>query len=512
MYTAYANTEYQTHYLNLAYTPSKAISLLIASKAFHRIPRMKSYGTYPADTLFDVFRVSYKEQLSEMNSEEEFYYSNTTSTQPKNILKLKHIAGVGNSPVVQYDGTGTYFLDQLSDGVWKLEVMPDAVQIRDPFERASPKKEVIRIQWRENKMEIKLPDFDSNFIISGLNEGNSYKSTTTGRSFFIQPGVYLITKQNGRSIGNTPKLTAFYAPSSSSAEPFVVHQSLTEVSSGKPFAISSKITGIDSADKISIEIRHSSNKRRTIPMDRMMAYEYKADVPIDMVIPGVISYRIMIQKTDKNFYTFPGGLKGNPYAWDEYRNESWQTYIAAPETPLELFNATEDRSKIMLYNPDWRNNTVEYITAEKPKQLVVKVTMNKQGSAQFMGWQFFFGDKISGRKNELSSFSKLVLKVRSPQESKVNLSLITTDADAYGTSILLTKDWKEIEVPINSLQKVAFLLLPRPYPGFLPLTFKSTGSKPLNIADTEKLEISFGDGVQLSSVPVIIEVESVWLK
>jgi hypothetical protein len=63
--------------------------------------------------LFDVFRVSYKQQLSEMNSEEEFYYSNTTSTQPKNISKLKHIAGVGSSPVVEYEGTGAYFLDKV---------------------------------------------------------------------------------------------------------------------------------------------------------------------------------------------------------------------------------------------------------------------------------------------------------------------------------------------------------------------------------------------------------------
>ncbi|HVK96927.1 MAG TPA: hypothetical protein VM368_03875, partial [Flavisolibacter sp.] len=60
MYTAYANTEYGTHYLNLAYTPSKAISLLIAGKVFHQLPRHKSYGTYPADTLFDAFRLSYK--------------------------------------------------------------------------------------------------------------------------------------------------------------------------------------------------------------------------------------------------------------------------------------------------------------------------------------------------------------------------------------------------------------------------------------------------------------------
>src|SRR5206468_7265416 len=71
MATAYANTEYQTHYLNLAYTPSKAISLMIAAKAFHKLPRGQSFGTYPADSVFDAFRVSYRNQLSEMNTPEE---------------------------------------------------------------------------------------------------------------------------------------------------------------------------------------------------------------------------------------------------------------------------------------------------------------------------------------------------------------------------------------------------------------------------------------------------------
>ncbi len=153
MALAYANTEYQTHYLNLAYTPSKAISILIASKVFHRLPRLKSYGSYPDDSLFDVFRVSYKNDLSEMNSDEEFYYSNSTDTKPKDISKLKHIAGVGSSPIVNYEGTGAYFLDKIQDGVWRLEVMPDAIHIRDPFERASPQKEVTRIEWKNTAYE-----------------------------------------------------------------------------------------------------------------------------------------------------------------------------------------------------------------------------------------------------------------------------------------------------------------------------------------------------------------------
>ena len=151
---AYANTEYQTHYLNLIYTPNKAISLLIAGKAFHQIPRLKDYGTYPADSVFDAFRVSYNESLSEMNTPEEFYYSNSTNSKPVSVNQLKKLAGVGSSPIVNYDGNGAYFLDQLESGVWRLEVMPDAISIRDPFEKASLKKEVTRTQWSSHKMKI----------------------------------------------------------------------------------------------------------------------------------------------------------------------------------------------------------------------------------------------------------------------------------------------------------------------------------------------------------------------
>ena len=165
MATAYANTEYQTHYLNLAYTPSKAISLMIASKAFHKLPRLKNYGHYPADSVFDVFRVSYKNSLSEMNSDEEFYYSNSTTTKPINASKLKHIAGVGSSPVVQYDGSGAYFLDKIENGIWRLEIMPDAIHIRDPFAKASPKKEVTRIQWQSQTMEIRMPDLGEELLL-----------------------------------------------------------------------------------------------------------------------------------------------------------------------------------------------------------------------------------------------------------------------------------------------------------------------------------------------------------
>lgn len=507
LYTAYGNTEYQTHYLNLVYTPAKAISLLIASKAFHKLPRNKSYGTYPADTLFDVFRVSYKGQLSEMNSEEEFYYTNSTSTKPKNISKLKHVAGVGSSPVVQYEGTGAYFLDKVEEGVWRLEVFPDAIKIRDPFERASPKKEVVRIESRTQWLKINLPGLEKEFSVIAENELESRKASGT---FRVQPGRYVISRIGYNKPISFPKQPAV-SIKQISTDTYVYHQPLTEVSANKPFSVSTTITGIDTADKVSIEIRPPSNRWRTIEMQPTNAYNYKADVPVDLVTPGVINYRIMIIKADGDTLTFPGGFKGDPFSWDEYRAETWQTFVASPGSSIELFNPNSDRTKIMLYNPDWRKNTIDYITAEWPRQLILKATMSEPGSHDFMGWQYYFGDKISGRMHELPFYSRLVVRARSEQEVKAKVSIITTDADAFSSSITLTKDWKVFEIPLSSLQRDSFLLLPRPYPGFLPLKFKSSGIKPFNIVDAERIEISFGEGVR-SSAPISIEVESIWLK
>ena len=131
---AWSNTEYSTHFLNLLYAPQKAIGLMIAGKAFHEIPRLKSYGDYPANNSFENFRVSYKENLSELNSANEFLYTNTTSSVPVSSFFSQSILPVqGIRKIVKYNGTGAYFLDKLQNGIWRLEVYPDVLWIDDPF-------------------------------------------------------------------------------------------------------------------------------------------------------------------------------------------------------------------------------------------------------------------------------------------------------------------------------------------------------------------------------------------
>jgi hypothetical protein len=169
--TANGNTEYQTHYLNLAYTPQKAISMMIAARVFTEPAGQPATGIYPADTIFGNATIYAVENRSEWNSSEIFYYTGSTSTSPLNYATLQHIAGTGSSEVIKSSGNGAYFLDRISAGVWRLECMPDVVQLDDPFGRATVDRKVRQLEWNELSITVELPDLGTGFQVDAINKG-----------------------------------------------------------------------------------------------------------------------------------------------------------------------------------------------------------------------------------------------------------------------------------------------------------------------------------------------------
>lgn len=520
--TAYGNTEYQTHYLNLAYTPSKAVSMLIASKVFHRMPRLKTYGSYPADSLFDQFRVSYKNDLSEMNSEEEFYYSNTTTSTPKNAARLKHVAGVGNSTAVSYAGTGAYFLDKLEDGIWRLEVMPDVIHIRDAFERASPKKEVTRIQWGSNAMQLMLPDVGTGFAIKALNQGNNFSVTTANDSFSIQPGAYLVirkgkdaAKWTASSSAGVWQLGEFVAPAPFDTSPYLAYQPIKETVAGRPLTFYVKAAGLDTVDKITLQLSGGSRFGfRAIPFQRKTSYNYTAEVPADQLTAGIINYRIVLQK-GSDYYAYPGNYKGNPAAWDYYNNENYELSVVPENNGVLLFNAATDRN-VLTYTSFRRGNESKLIPTDRAGSMAYRMAVGELSGDHVFGFQSFLGDKLSSRSSDLSSFKTIVVRARTTGAQAVNakLCLITKDAIPFAANITLTPAFQDIEIPVSSLQRDSALLLPRPYPGFMPLWFNPSGQASFSLADAEKLQIIIGSGVSPADFAksYAMEVESVWIK
>lgn len=493
LHLAYANTEYQTHYLNLAYTPSKAISLMIASEVFHTLPKKEKYGTYPVDSVFDVFRVSYQSALSEMNSNDKFYYSNNTTTQPKNENMLQHIAGVGSSALVQYNGTGAYFLDKLQTGIWRLEVMPDAVPVRDRFERASPDKTVTAIAWNKNTFIINLHELGENFKIQGLNEGNDYTGTADGTQCILSPGTYLLTIKNRKyDISNlhsgTIGLQEFVAPPPSVLPVMVKHKPVDEVTAGKSFNIHATIFRADSATIYVQIMRLGEWGVKNIPMQPVSGFEYIAAVPEEWVVPGQLQYRIIIQK-NKHFTVYPGNTHQEPFAWDNYHTETWKTNVVK-DSAFEIYNPYTDQD-IFFYDATQNYYRPKYIPHTGLGSMTIDIPINGNNKDNFFAIQHTLTNKIRGRFNEMEEFKKISIEAGTdmPDTAMLKLLLITKNAAAFSATIPVSGHLREIIIPINEFQKDSFLLLPRPYPQFQPLWFGNVNTNDiLQMQEVERIQ------------------------
>ncbi|KLT67575.1 membrane or secreted protein [Pedobacter sp. BMA] len=511
--TAYANTEYQTHYLNLAYTPSKAISMLIASNVFHQHQRLAGAENPNA---FGPFKIDYKKGLSEMNSPNAFYYSNSTTSIPVQLKTLQHIAGVGSSPVVHYQGRGAYFLDQIEPGVWRLEVMPDAIQVKDPFEKASPAKAVTLINWVKVPMEINLPDLGNGFMINGLNALNTVKFDAEGSHFNIAPGTYLLTRKvlntklNAQTVYGNIRLGEFVAPESSVNTIVVKHQPFSTLTEQHAFVIDAEIAGLTKGDSAFVQL-NAAGRWKKIPLENKTPYHYSAEVPAVLVKNGLLKYQIIVRQASGEYFSFPGNVKGDPAAWDRLESPEYQSYVAASSAHLEIFNAANDGKQINIYNADWQNNKVDYSTNENPAILNLGLAMNKPKAGQLMGFQTFFADKMAGRATELDQFKTLVMKIKSNTDgTKVKIGLIDSDAQFFSAEIQTSDNFQLIEVPLNQLKSDHQLLLPRPYPGFQPLYYQGANQSPFKLGNAEKLELTFG--YTSGDLPLSIVVESIYLK
>lgn len=509
---ASANTEYQTHYLNLAYTPAKAISFLIASEVFQQVPRLKSYGSYPADTIFGDFKVT--ALASEMNSEETFYYSSSTESIPKNKAKLAKIAGVGSSQVVAYEGTGAYFLDKLENGIWRLEVMPDVVYVRDPFEHPTTKKTVSAIQWKSHWLKLNLGDLGSEFTVKGLNEGNSFSSKILNEKIEIKPGTYLLSKNGVNFSGKTNnlsplKLNEFVAPKATDKETVVRHEALYSVMEKKSFQIKALIYADDSA-KVTVQLtKLGGGLFRNLAMKKGKNEEFIAEVPADIVLGGQLQYKIMVEEKG-SFTTYPGAVKGNPYDWQNEHNAFYKTLVAAETTDLELYNPANDQHP--QFHPTFRKNVQTAYSAGHSEALTLKLSATEFPAGEVMGFQHYVGDKLEGRKTE--TFSKVMIKAKTNEATNAvaKIILIDSDANAFSAKVTLAPKFETKEVPLSEFTPDAYILMPRPYPQFQPVLFNSNAAKTLNISKMESVEVIMGGPVSVSDKKSYsIEIEQIKL-
>ena len=113
--------------------------------------------------------------------------------------------------------------------------------------------------------------------------------------------------------------------------------------------------------------------------------------------------------------------------------------------------------------------------------------------------------------------NKLVISGRTGESDPVRAKVTLTNRDAISFSafVNLTNSFQELQIPLNSFVADSGLLLPRPYPDFLPLRFgTSTTAQKFKLSEVEKIEITIGSDLSPAErkKPFSLELGSIWLE
>jgi hypothetical protein len=186
-----SNDSYKTHYLNLVYTPEKALSFAIAAEVFRRSPRGAPFAADGQEMSFPPFRINAASNLSEMVTATDLLYTATPITPVPDPAKLRRVWGCGASTVAASTGNGCYFLDKVSEGLWRLQLYPSVMPCADPYTGLPIKKTAVLGDWPE--LTVRLPDLRAGFTAWRTADGGRVAAAKGGK-VVLAPGDYILAR------------------------------------------------------------------------------------------------------------------------------------------------------------------------------------------------------------------------------------------------------------------------------------------------------------------------------
>jgi len=528
MATAPFNLGWQTHFLNMVYSPKKAVSAVIAGEVMKNIPMWKTYGDYPDNTSFGPFRVSYEENLSEMVTVAKFMYSGDTKTSPPQPDSLVKIVGCGSSPLVMYEGKGIYFLDKINEGTWRLEVYPDAMIVNNPFARPGKDKIVSRLIYREWPMTIKLPGLGENFKVHPINKGNTFKTEKGQGKFYIYPGVYILDKSEHLDKTTLPKSISHVGIDEficNEAEKLPLQVRIiagNEYLAGQPVIIKAEVIDQKPPEEVMLYVHGIGNRFQPYQhysMEHTEGYTYRASVDPGKLPEGWFEYAVVV-KTDESVMTFPSEVEGSPDKWGFTGNKFRKARIVQPEVPLPLLIPEKDLKRLSFtrIGDDIRHGIFEMIPSDANGQAVYRLylPLSLDSTLDDYTLSVTVKDRISSRKESVLSAKALKINARrSAGALEAYFTLVEADGTSWSKKIDLSARWKDIIVPVDELEISKGVKLPQGFPQrwnywIEPAKGRGGPYDHIQMDKVERLQISLRPpGAEIPETDSWIEVSSV---
>ncbi len=505
--TAPYNVGWQTHNLNLVYTPAKAISAVIAAKAMKLLPRGGDYGKYPKNSSFGDFQVDYENNVSILNSPECLMHSNNLPAYVKvEAAGLKNIAGCGSSPVVSYDGTGAYFLDRVSDGVWRLELYPDAVMVDDPHRGENVNRQCYALYDMERNMTVNLPDLGTGFDVIALDA--TAPSRRVSGNFTVTPGIYILSAQKSFDLASLPasvngvKLHDYVLPAANdNGKIFFRHQPEAEYVAGKPVRFECRVASSEPVKVVLYVKDNDSWFQKQYPMQQTGPYDYAVTLPAEDVKPVLWEYIIGVEHNgDKVMH--PSLNPGTPLDWNYYRQQTYPVKVVPGTSPLKVFDAQRDKDRI-IYTREFNSLPFRrYVTVSDSGEVVAGVSCKNMASDPSYAFPldltatYFIADRLAARSSGGVTPKNIVVRARrtTPDTDKILITLSQTDCAAWCAEASLTGEFTDIVIPVSALAKGKAPMLPQDWPAVNPYWYPANETAvAIDWSKVEKIYFSMRD-------------------
>lgn len=508
--TAPYNLGWQTHFLNLVHTPCKSMGAVIAAEAMRRLPRGEHYGPYPENLGFGPFGISSDSGgAAWMVAPDAFLYAGDCRDVPVQTGGLRRIAGVGRSAVVEYEGTGAYFLDRVAAGVWRLELFPDAVLVRDPFAGPEWHDEIAsRLVWRTWPMRIRIPELGDAFMLEPLNAGNTHRGRAIGQQVDVRPGVYLVTRSAEARPASLPArigqlgFAEFVCPEPSDVapqiQPHVREEYASRVGGGLTWDLD--VVSREVPARVELQIRGAAEERwRVLPMQRVAGFRYRATVEAGV---GPIAWRVEAD-ADGVRIRFPSG-----------RDNQAITRVVAADSPLVVFAPARDGERLYLERRESRRGAWPLEVRRDPDATVPALRFSGVDAPMRVGWSV--RDAIAARGDQTGMRDAVRIRASATKAGRrVTLVLIEIDGTSWSASIALGNGVGEHVIPLDALALGGGSKLPVGYPGswntaLPPAAGRGGAGDRVRLAEVQQMQLVFepvenGGAVDIEAVALTAE-------
>jgi hypothetical protein len=375
---------------------------------------------------------------------------------------------------VRYGGKGAYFLDRVRPGVWRLEVYPDAVPVRDPFEPPAADKIVTRAISRRWPMTVALNDLGASFLVEPVAGGQG--SRAERGTFQVMPGVYLLSARPvaPESLPSHVGALAFaeyHAPPPDTLGPVVESLAPAEQVAGRDVRVEARVVSSEEPDSVKLFIRRAAGDwYHGYWMAAAGAYTYQVTVPGDSLRPGPHDY-VITHYRGGVATTFPGAIPQQPWDWNYNGRPGWTLNVVSPAAPVVLFEPGADANRLAFtrIGDAGRRGLFALDLSATTGRPVFRLRLPAgEGGAGLPDYtaSLVVRDRIVARGPTLDAGSEVTVRLRGLASSQLlHLTLMETDGTSWSARVPADTDWNEVRIPLTSFSVGRGVLLPQGFPG-----------------------------------------------